>query len=45
MSVDHSQEEEVALPQILFNAANDHRAIRIAYLLSDDTNSVGPHYA
>src|ERR1700736_899604 len=41
MPVDYRQKEEIVLPQIFFNTADDHRSIRVANLLSDNSNGIG----
>ncbi len=41
MPMDHSEEEIIILAQVFFDAANDHRAIRVADFFGDHANGIG----
>lgn len=39
--MDHRQKEIIALPQILFNAADNRRTVGVANLFGDHSDGVG----
>src|ERR1700680_1672754 len=41
MAVNHGEEEEMVLPQIFLNAANDQGAVGVTNLFGDDADGVG----
>jgi len=41
MPVDHGKEKIIVLAQVSFDAADHHRAVRVAYFLGDDADGIG----